>query len=199
MAIVLGVAFRNQSDESYVVDIVESPNAVSVFHLIRKMEGIDVSIRPEEEARLRLRTGKSMLAVTAPEGDRNLKYEFDPQRPGSVEARNTVDSKLQTANGRKDVFDSDDVHFSEPGGRYIDFLIPGLLAMGLMGGGLWGVGYGVVDLRIRKLLKRFMATPMKRSHFLLSMLISRLVFMVPQIFVLMLFAWLYFDVKIYGS
>jgi len=91
------------------------------------------------------------------------------------------------------------VHFSEPGGRFIDFLIPGLLAMGLMGGGLWGVGFGIVDMRIRKLLKRFMATPMKRTHFLLSMLLSRLVFMVPQIIILLVFAWLCFDVRIYGS
>ena len=199
MAIVLGVAFRNQTRESIVVDIVDGPQSEVVFQRLSNIDGIEVETFSLEESRLRLRTGKTMLAVKANESGDDLTYEFDPQRPGSFEARNTVDSELQTVLGREDVFASEDVHFSEPGGRYIDFLIPGLLAMGLMGGGLWGVGFGIVDMRIRKLLKRFMATPMRRTHFLLSMLMSRLVFMVPQIIILLTFAWMYFDVRIYGS
>lgn len=199
MAIVLGVAFRNQTRESIVVDIVDGPQSEVVFQRLSNIDGIEVETFSPEESRLRLRTGKTMLAVKANESGDDLTYEFDPQRPGSFEARNTVDSELQTVLGREDVFASEDVHFSEPGGRYIDFLIPGLLAMGLMGGGLWGVGFGIVDMRIRKLLKRFMATPMRRTHFLLSMLMSRLVFMVPQIIILLTFAWMYFDVRIYGS
>ena len=199
MAIVLGVAFRNQTRESIVVDIVDGPQSEVVFQRLSIIDGIEVETFSPEESRLRLRTGKTMLAVKANESGDDLTYEFDPQRPGSFEARNTVDSELQTVLGREDVFASEDVHFSEPGGRYIDFLIPGLLAMGLMGGGLWGVGFGIVDMRIRKLLKRFMATPMRRTHFLLSMLMSRLVFMVPQIIILLTFAWMYFDVRIYGS
>jgi ABC-type polysaccharide/polyol phosphate export permease len=71
--------------------------------------------------------------------------------------------------------------------------------MGLMGGGLWGVGFAIVDMRIRKLLKRFMATPMKRSHFLMGMMVSRLVFMIPQIVVLLVFSYLLFGVRIYGN
>lgn len=199
MAIVLGVAFRNQIRESIIVDVVQGPQAEAVFQRLSNIEGVKAQTFTPEESRLRLRTGRTMLAVSGTNDGDDLRYEFDPQRPGSFEARNTVDAKLQTALGRKDVFASEDVHFSEPGGRYIDFLIPGLLAMGLMGGGLWGVGFGIVDMRIRKLLKRFMATPMKRTHFLLSMLLSRLVFMVPQIIILLIFAWLCFGVRIYGS
>jgi hypothetical protein len=85
-----------------------------------------------------------------------------------------------------------DQEMAEPGGRYIDFLVPGLLGMGLMGGGLWGVGFVTVDMRIRKLLKRFLATPMKRSDFLLGLMLSRFVFMVPEILLMLLFAWLAF-------
>jgi len=68
-----------------------------------------------------------------------------------------------------------------------------------MGGGMWGVGYAIVDMRIRRLLKRYMATPMKRSHFLLSMLLSRLVFMIPQIVLTLMVAYWVFDVRVYGS
>ena len=87
----------------------------------------------------------------------------------------------------------------EPGGRYIDFLVPGLLGMSLMGGGLWGVGFVTVDMRIRKVLKRFLATPMRKSDFLVGILISRLLFLVPEVLVLLLFARLAFGVVIQGS
>ena len=87
----------------------------------------------------------------------------------------------------------------EPGGRYIDFLVPGLLGMSLMGGGLWGVGFVTVDMRIRKLLKRLLATPMRKSHFLAGIMLSRLLFMVPEVLVLLIFARIAFGVVNQGS
>jgi ABC-type multidrug transport system permease subunit len=87
----------------------------------------------------------------------------------------------------------------EAGGRYIDFLVPGLLGMSLMGGGMWGVGYVTVDLRIRKLLKRFLATPMKKRHFLTAIMLSRMFFMVPEVLILLVFSWLFFGVTIHGN
>jgi ABC transporter DrrB family efflux protein len=71
--------------------------------------------------------------------------------------------------------------------------------MNLMGGGLFGVGFVLADMRIRKLLKRFLATPMRRSDFLLSVMFSRMIFTVPEVLVLLLFGWLAFDVKNQGS
>jgi ABC-type multidrug transport system permease subunit len=71
--------------------------------------------------------------------------------------------------------------------------------MGLMGGGLWGVGFGIVDMRIRKLLKRYVATPMKRSHFLGALVISRLAFTVTEVVFLLIFARLVFGVASRGS
>src|SRR5439155_5275100 len=114
-------------------------------------------------------------------------------------ARNTVDDALQTASGRKPAFATSEQEMTDPGGRYIDFLIPGLLGMSLMGGGLWGVGFVTVDMRIRKLLKRFLATPMKKSQFLMGIMLSRLVFMLPEMVVLLLFAYFAFGVVIQGS
>ncbi len=135
------------------------------------------------------------------EETREMAYEyvFDPSRPDSVLARNAVDDVLQRAAGRQDVVEVTEQQFDEPGGRYIDFLVPGLLGASLMGGGLWGVGFVTVDMRIRKLLKRFVATPMRKSDFLGGIMISRLMFMVPEVLVLLLFARLAFGVVIYGS
>ena len=107
---------------------------------------------------------------------------------------------LQQAAGRQDAVRTlPDEEMREPGSRYIDFLVPGLLGMSLMGGGLWGVGFAIVDMRIRKLLKRFVATPMRRSDFLLGIMISRLVFMIPEVLVLLVFARLFFGVVIAGN
>ena len=68
-----------------------------------------------------------------------------------------------------------------------------------MGGGMWGVGYVTVDLRIRKLLKCFLATPMKKRHFLTAIMLSRMFFMVPEVLILLVFSWLFFGVTIHGN
>ena len=128
-----------------------------------------------------------------------LQYVFDPSRPGSIVARDAVNDAVQSAAGRVDKLDVVDERFDEPGNRYIDFLIPGLLGMSLMGGGLWGVGYAITDMRIRKLLKRFVATPMKRSHFLTGIMISRMIFVIPEMIILVIFARIFFGVVIHGS
>ena len=92
-----------------------------------------------------------------------------------------------------------DVVFSEPGGRYIDFLIPGIIGMNLMGGGLWGVGFVIVDMRIRKLLKRFIATPMKKSDLMVAVMVARMLFLIPEVVIVLLFAWWAFGVGVHGS
>jgi ABC-type multidrug transport system permease subunit len=126
-------------------------------------------------------------------------YLYDFTRKESLLARNAVEDALQRAAGRRDAFTATDRNFDEPGGRYIDFLVPGLLGMSLMGGGLWGVGYVIVDMRIRKLLKRFLATPMPRSHFLAAILTSRLLFLLPEVLVLLAFARFVFGVQSQGG
>jgi ABC-type multidrug transport system permease subunit len=129
----------------------------------------------------------------------HFEYHFDPTRPESLLARNATDDFLQRRAGRKDLVAGNDCELTEPGGRYIDFLIPGLVGMGLMGGGLWGVGFAVVDMRIRKLLKRYLATPMRRGDFLVGLILSRLIFTVPEVALVVVFAHVFFGVACAGS
>lgn len=199
MVIVLGVAFRNKPPETVAIDVLDNGNAQSILpHL--EASRFKTTLVNEEDARKRLRTSKALLLVIANDKELSrIDFQFDDARPGSVMARNEVDTALQVAAGRKDTVITGDIDFDEPGGRYVDFLVPGLLGMGLMGGGLWGVGFAIVDMRIRKLLKRFMATPMKRTHFLIGMMASRLVFMWPQIIILLVFSFFIFGVRIYGN
>lgn len=126
-------------------------------------------------------------------------YRYDPTRPESQVARLAVDDALQRALGRKDVAKIGDEEVVQLGARYIDFLIPGLVGLNLMGSGMWGLGFAVVQTRTRKLLKLMAATPMRRTHFLLSFMFSRLSFLVLEVAALVGFGWLAFRVSVHGS
>jgi ABC-2 type transport system permease protein len=203
--VALGIAFRNKPVERITVDVQEVSGRESAVETVRdslakaKNEKYVVKVNDEETCRLRLRTGKTEVVVILAPSGKGYEYAFDPTRPEGLLARSKVNETLQIAAGREDPLPVKNLDDPELAGRYIDFLIPGLLGMSLMGGGLWGVGFATVDLRIRKVLKRFLATPMRKSDFLASILISRLIFLVPEVFVLLLFSRLAFGVVIHGS
>lgn len=227
MTVALGLAFRDKPvAQTITVDIQSSSAASSITDLLSSDERFVVSIEDEAVWRKRLRVGKTDIVIVPQDANDldgensrdkidesssaslgnsstpmlpSLEYVFDPSRPGSIVARDAVNDAIQKAAGRVDLVDVDDEEFDEPGNRYIDFLIPGLLGMSLMGGGLWGVGYAITDMRIRKLLKRFVATPMKRSHFLGGIMISRMLFVIPEMVLLIIFARVFFKVEVQGS
>ena len=128
-----------------------------------------------------------------------LEYRYDPTRPESRMARLAVDDALQRAMGRADLVTARDSKVTEPGARYIDFLVPGLIGMNLMATGMWALGFVIVQARGRKLLKRFAVTPMRRSHYLLSFMLSRLIFMLAEIATIVVFARIAFGVSVRGS
>ena len=199
MVVGLGIAFRNQPAEHVIVDVEAGPHSASIVKELSADSRFQVKTCDSEECRLRLRTGKTQLVVSADGSPVVYRYQFDPSRPENLVARESVNNALQQAAGRVDPVKSTEKEFSEPGGRYVDFLVPGLLGMSLMGGGLWGVGFVTVDMRIRKLLKRFLATPMKKGDFLAAIMLSRMLFMIPEVLVLLLFARFVFHVYYYGS
>lgn len=207
LAVALGVAFRDRPVEKITVDVVTdgAGGQAAAEKLAEKLgadERLKVNLNPDVTAKNRLRTAKTGLIIRPLAADSAVKakweYQLDPNRPECVLARNAVDNVLLRSDAPQ-LPKPQDITTEEPGGRYIDFLLPGLMGTNLMGGGLFGVGFVIVDLRVRKLLKRFLATPMKKQHFLLSLVISRLVFVVVEIAVLLLFAWLAFDVTVHGS
>src|SRR5438874_1661698 len=130
---------------------------------------------------------------------REYGYVFDRDRPVGVMARYRVNDVVQRWKGAYAAQPTRVHAVQEPGRRYIDFLIPGLMGLNLMGGGLWGVGFVIVDMRVRKLLKLYLATPMRRGDFLLSVLASRLVFMLPEMLLLGLLGTLGFGMPLRGN
>jgi len=198
MVIGLGIAFSSSSGQAVQFDVVQGPAAQQVVAAVEKNPRFKVKVNPRDAAMERLRTNKT-LVVVAPSERGDFDFYFDPSNPESKAARGTVDDALQRAAGRKDAFVANDVKVEAPGSRYVDFLVPGLIGMNLMGGGMWGIGFVLVDMRIKKLLKRLLATPLRRPHFLLSIVGTRLVFFIPEAFFLLLCAYLIFKVPIKGS
>jgi len=196
LAFALGLAFRNTGPGKLQVGVLAGPGDSAVAVVLDSSPRLAATVLDSATARLRLRTGRVALVVIP--GD-PVVYRYDSTRTESGLARLEVDEALQRSRGRKDLVAVRDDRVVAPGSRYIDFLIPGLLGMNLLGSGIWGVGFSVVQARQRKLLKRYMATPMRRSHYLLSFILSRLVFLIVEVVALVGFGWLLFGVAVRGS
>ena len=200
LAVALGLAFRNRPPDTVRVAVeaasASDESATDVAARLVAAGGFAVDVVRPEEAAERLRTGKAALVIVP--GDAVV-YRYDPARSESRLARLVTDDALQRSLGRQDVSPSRDVVITERGARYIDFLIPGLLGLNLMSTGMWGLGYAVVDARRRKLMKRLMASPMRRSQYLLSYILARLVLLAPEVVLLVGFGALAFGVPVRGS
>ncbi len=195
LALALGVAFRNRPPQPIDAAVLSGPGAEALRAQLDS-KTIHVHIVDDEAAAAALRTGK--VAVVVVPGTPRA-YRYDPTRPDSRIARAIVDDRLQRAEGRTDPTPVVDREVTEPGSRYIDFLIPGLLGFGLMSSGLWGVGFVIVEMRQRKLLKRMLATPMRKSSFLFSFVLMRGLFLIAELPILLIFARTVFDVPVRGS
>jgi ABC-2 type transport system permease protein len=204
MTFALGIAFRNTGPEKTFVAIegdATNPSVSEVANILSRAPEISSSVLTPDEAARALRSGKVAIVVKAQDSGTDNKYEyrFDPTRPESRTAKLVVDDVLQRAKGRADVVTVGEQRVTETGARYVDFLVPGLIGMNLMGSGLWGLGFTIVIARSRKLLKRFAATPMRRSHYLLSFMLSRLVFLLLEVAAVVVFAWAAFGFTVRGS
>jgi ABC-2 type transport system permease protein len=196
MSLALGVAFRNRPPEPINVAVEDAPGAQAVYDALTARPDVHARLLSHEDAALALRTGKVALVVS---GVSPAVYVFDRMRPDSRVARAVVDDVLQRAAGRKDAVPVTEREVSEQGARYIDFLVPGLIGMNIMSSGMWGIGYAIVEERTRRLLKRLVATPMRRGHFLLSFMLMRVVFLLVELPVILLFTHFVFGVTIQGS
>lgn len=200
LAVALGIAFREAPPaESHVAVDAAAIGAEALAVELDADATLSARTMDDAAAARALATGKIDLFIVPGVGDAAWTYRYDAVRPESQMARIAVDAAVQRRAGRTDVVASRDDVRTEPGARYIDFLVPGLIGLNIMGSAIWGIGFAVVDARRRKLLKRLAATPMSRAHFLLSFMLSRLVFLAGEVIALVGFGWLVFDVPVRGS
>jgi ABC-type multidrug transport system permease subunit len=155
-------------------------------------------LRTPDEAAADLRIGDVALVVE-PGADGSVLFRYDDTNPDGRTARALANAVLQQAAGRRDPVSAADVVSREPGSRYIDFLVPGIVGLGIMGNAVWGLGFSIVDARRRKLTKRLIATPMSRAHFLLSYLIWRKIVLWIEVALPIAFGMIAFGVPVRGS
>lgn len=196
MSLVMAMAFPSRGAQPVPVGVAPGEHAPSVRQQLGSAPGVALrAIAPGGEQRA-LREGIVDLIVVPSDPPT---YEFDAARAESRTARLVVDDALKRAAGRVDPWVAREVPVDVPGSRYIDWLIPGLVAMGLMSNGMWGVGFTIVQARMRKLLKRMVASPMRKSEFLLAQMLARILFLAPEVAVPLGFGVLAFGMPMRGS
>jgi len=198
LSIALGIAFRVRGPEPTVVGSL--PGISDDLKQILVDAKIQVKPLDAASAEAELRAGRVNLLLVPPQAPAQpITYRFDPSRVEARQARATVNQILQRAAGQTEPRLVRDEEVHEPGSRYIDFLIPGLLAMNLMSGSMWGVAWVIVHMRVRKLLKRLLAAPMRRRDLMFSIGLARLVLIPMEVAFIVLFARLFFSVQVAGS
>ncbi len=196
LAVALGVAFRNQPPAPVPVGVEAGARAAERMAALAASDRIEPRQVDLATGERELRTGRLALVVLASDPPT---YWFDPSRPDSRLARLEADAALQSAAGRRDPIAPAERIMSERGSRYIDFLVPGLLGMNLMGTGMWSIGFSLVQQRAGKLLKLFVAAPMRRWQLLAAQISARLVFLALEVGILVLFAVFVLGVPMAGS
>jgi ABC-type multidrug transport system permease subunit len=193
LAVGLGIAFRNRPAEVLQV----GATTTQLTRSLASDQGLTATTMDEPSGTRALATGSILLlAIQQPDG---VVYRYDDTNPDARTARLLADRAIQTAAGRRDAIHAENQQIHEPGARYIDFVVPGLLGMNLMGSAIWGMGFSIVEARQKKLLKRMVASPMPRWQFLASYLISRLALLVLEVAAFLGFARLIFAVPFRGS
>jgi len=192
LAGVLGFAFRRAQAPASRVAVLKEASSAELRALLESVEDIELELVDSTSQARRLLERAAVDAIAVPaEGDGVPVLSFDPVRAEGQTARLRVLRAVVLGNQP----DLDGALTLEPvgdtGTSYLDFLFPGLLGLNLMGTGMWGVGFAMADLRRRKLLKRLLVTPMRRSNFFLSFLLARAVFLILEVTVLSsIGAWL---------
>lgn len=196
MSVALAVAFPEQGPATVVVAIERGPGAAAARGTLVQAPGIIVrDLAPDEQPRA-LREGAVHLVVVPSDPPT---YRFDSARAQSRIARLVVDDVLKRAAGRADPFTAREEAIQVAGSRYIDWLIPGLVGLTIMSTGMWGVGFAIVQARLRKVLKLLVASPMRRREYLLAQVQARLMFLAPEVAVPIGFGALALGMPVHGS
>ena len=198
MAIGLGLAFRSKAPEPPRI-AVTSDVASDSLRVLSQSPRLQTRRLPREDADRALARTKVDLVVDQPNPNRPLVFKLDTGQEKALLARAIVKEVLERAAGRADRLLIDELPLREHGSRYVDFLLPGLIGLNLMGSSMWGIGYNLVLARKRKLLRRYAVTPMRRSDFLLSYFFSRALFLILELAVIIGFGRLVFDTHVQGS
>ena len=196
MSVAMAVAFPSRGARPVIVGVEDTPRAAAVRGALSSADGVTMrTLAPGDDLRA-LRDGEVHLVLVPTEPPT---YRFDPSRDESRVARLVVDEALKRAAGRGDPWTARDEPVQSAGSRYVDWLIPGIIGLGIMSTGMWGVSFSIVQARMRKLLKRLIASPMRKREYLLAQMVARLIFLTPEVVVPLAFGALVLGMPVRGS
>jgi len=190
----LGVAFESRPAERLRIGVAGE----ALEKILAAEPSLAVEIMTPAAAEQALRRGRIVL-YAATDASGALRLRYDDALIEARAARLLAERAAERAAGAPELVPVAEEVVREPGSRYIDFLIPGLLGLNLMGSGMWGIGFAIVDARRKKLLKRLLASPMSRGEYLLSFLLSRLGLLLVEVFALLGFGAWVFGVPVRGA
>ncbi|NRA36473.1 MAG: ABC transporter permease [Polyangiaceae bacterium] len=196
MAVGLGLAFHTREPELPRIAIVNQ-GPMGLSQALTTATNLNATLTNEAEARRGLRRAKFDLVVDL--GGALPVLTRDPAQARSALAQIRTEDALQRAAGRQDTLQFKVKSVLAPGNRYMDFLLPGLIGLNVMGSSLWSVGFNLVVARKRKLLRRYAVTPMLRWQFLTSYFCARSVFLIAEMSVLLVVGALFFGTILQGS
>ena len=196
MSVTMAIAFPGSGSKPTIVGIESGAGAQAVRDALAHASGVTVRDIPPADEERALREGEVHLIVVPANPPR---YRFDRARDESRVARLLVDDALKKAAGRTDPWIAREEPVQVPGSRYVDWLIPGIVGLNIMGTSMWGIGFSIVQARMRKLLKRLVASPMRKREYLIAQIGGRLVLLAPEAGVPLLFGVVALGLPIRGS
>src|SRR5688572_3069631 len=196
ISLALALAFPSTTGQAVLVGVAPGSGSDVLRGRLTAVEGVTVREVTAGDQERALREGSVHLVVVPTDPPT---YRFDPARGESRVARLVVDDALKRAAGRADPWRAEEQPMSIAGSRYIDWFIPGLVGLSLMSNGMWGVGFPITQARMRNLLKRFVASPMRRRDYLIAHMFARLLGVTPEVALPLAFGVLAFGMPINGS
>lgn len=196
MALGLGIAFRERPAEQAAVGVERGSVAERFVPALQAAREVELTVLSPDSAERAVRKGDVAVLLA---GSDTLVYRFDPARAESRSAQLVADRVVQRAAGAVPPVATVEDQERRAGGRYVDWVIPGLIGLNLMSTGMWGMGFGLVQMRQKKQLKRMASTPMRKRDFMLAQILGRLTFLAVEVPPIVLFAWLVFGVQVRGS
>lgn len=198
----LGFAFSKPHPETYGVGWLKPSVETSWTLIIHDSLSQDPQLKLREgeksELETQMKRGEISLIVSTA-ADQNMLYTLDPANPEAVRAKGHVDDRVQRVSGRQDTVRTAEDTVKAEGGRYVDFLIPGLLGLSIMTSSLFGVGMTIVSNRKENLLKRYLATPLRAYEYIVSHVFGRMIVLFAEFFAVMFVGFLIFRFKVYGN
>jgi ABC transporter DrrB family efflux protein len=193
--LILGHAFNPSKEEHYRVGLLEHGGTELEAHvkkILTSHSNVEVLSLPED-----LKRGNIPLFVEVQNGA--LLYHQNINNKDGDLTRRWINDLIQTSMGRKDPIPSEILSVNVGEERYVDFLIPGLLALSIFTTSLFGTGMTIVSNRRENLLKRYAATPMNTMDYILSHIFGRFFIFAVEFSTIALGGFLFFRFNVAGS